>query len=82
MEASDAIWEGDAGTAAGGQFGDRAGAAWTGRLGDGMSRLRRGRWWLLWVGLRALGVGLAAAAVVAGFGWLLWRGPAWVYRDT
>jgi hypothetical protein len=38
-----------------------------------MARLR----WLLWLGLGALGVGLAA-----GFGWLLWRGPAWVYRDA
>jgi hypothetical protein len=36
-----------------------------------MGRLR----WLWWLGLVALGVGLAA-----GVGWLLWRGPAWVYR--
>jgi len=47
-----------------------------------MKQLRRSRWWLLWLGLRALGVGLAAAALVAGFGWLLWRGPAWVYRGA
>jgi hypothetical protein len=45
-----------------------------------MGRLRRSRWWLLWLGL-GLGVGLVAAAV-ATFGWLLWRGPAWVYRDA
>jgi hypothetical protein len=43
-----------------------------------MRQLRRSRWWLLWLGL---GVGLVAAAV-ATFGWLLWRGPAWVYRDA
>jgi uncharacterized protein YjbI with pentapeptide repeats len=36
-----------------------------------MVRLR----WLWWLGLGAVGVGLAA-----GVGWLLWRGPAWVYR--
>jgi hypothetical protein len=40
-----------------------------------MGQLRRSRWWLWWVGL-------AVAALVAGFGWLLWRGPAWVYRDA
>jgi Pentapeptide repeats (8 copies) len=40
-----------------------------------MGQLRRSRWWLLWLGL---GVGLAVAA----FGWLLWRGPAWVYRGA
>ncbi len=47
-----------------------------------MGQLRRSRWWLLWLGLRALDVGLAATAVVAAFGWLLWRGPAWVYRGA
>jgi len=40
-----------------------------------MEQLRRSRWWLLWLGL-------AAAVVVAAFGWLLWRGPAWVYRGA
>ncbi|HEY3033228.1 MAG TPA: hypothetical protein VGJ54_01020 [Streptosporangiaceae bacterium] len=40
-----------------------------------MGQRRRSRWWLLWLGL-------AAAAAVAAFGWLLWRGPAWVYRDA
>src|SRR6266540_1827984 len=44
-------------------------------MGDGMEQLRRSRWWLLWLGL-------AAAVVVAAFGWLLWRGPAWVYRGA
>src|SRR6266540_375966 len=65
-----------------GQSRDQAGTAWTGRWGDGMGQLRRSRWWLLWLGLRALDVGLAATAVVAAFGWLLWRGPAWVYRGA
>jgi hypothetical protein len=51
-------------------------------MGDEMRQPRRSRWWLLWLGLQALGVGLAAAALVAAFGWLLWRGPAWVYRDA
>jgi hypothetical protein len=48
----------------------------TGRLGIRMARLTRRRWWPLWLGLWALGVGLVAAALVAVFGWLLWRGPA------
>jgi uncharacterized protein YjbI with pentapeptide repeats len=42
-----------------------------------MGQLRRRRWWPFWLGLGALGVGLVAA-----FGWLLWRGPAWVYRSA
>lgn len=45
-------------------------------MGGRMGQLRRSRW------LRALAVGLAAAALVVVFGWLLWRGPAWVYRDA